>query len=148
MAAQTDVTLTNNDNSRVFLFRGVSFKNRKNQQTIAIPLVNTTSANTVLFRFFGQQRTVTFQFALFDDDTDVSNGTSGTAIKTVPAQIQWLLDSVFTDNYDVSYLLAQGRNFSSPITGVIEDIDIDDKAGAGTVVLGTLTFREGRIGAL
>ena len=149
MAAQTDVTIVNNDNSKKFLFRGVSFKNRKFQPSIDVPIVNATAANRVIFRFTGQSQDLTFSFALFDDDTDVSDGTAAPAqVKTVDQQIQFLMEDFFTENFDVDWTMTQSRHFLSPIIGVIDNIDIEDNAGSGTVVVGTLTFKRGRIGAL
>lgn len=150
MVANTDVTLVNRSNSRTFLFRGVSFKHRKTQPSIDIPLINTASINRILFKFTGQKRDIQFTFALFDDDTDVSSGTGlayfPSGVKTVTQQIQWLMDYVLGAGYNVDYYISQARHFTTPPIGLVEDVDIDDKAGSGQVVQGTLTFKEGRIG--
>ena len=63
----TDVTIVANivrptPTTRTFLFRGVSMKPRKAQPAIAVPLVDTTPANTTLFRFFGQTTIAHRQF--------------------------------------------------------------------------------------
>ena len=65
MAAINDATLTNSSNSLQFLFRAVApFRNRKSQPAQAVPLVDATAANNLLFRFVGQTEEVTFTFVL------------------------------------------------------------------------------------
>ena len=151
MAAVTDVKIINNDNSKEFLFRGVTpFEVNKTQPPISIPLVNTSSENTILFRFIGQSEFITFSFALFDDSTDVSNGTSSSAITTVNEQIEYLKDIIFTDNFDVDWKLIQSSFFPSDvtgITGVISDLKISKNAGQTTVAFGSITFQRGFLGA-
>lgn len=148
--ATVDVTMVNNDNSKQFLFRGVRpFKRKKSQPVIDVAFINTTPANTFLFRFFGQSEMADFEFALFDDGVDVANGTHTSTVVTVAQQIQYLFDSFFTDNYDVDWTLTQSTFFASSITGVITDIEVDPQNGAASIVtFGRLTFKRGRIGSL
>ena len=64
MTAQTDVTIVNNDNSKQFLFRAVdAFKSKSSQTVQDVPLVNTKSENTILFRFTGQKEEAIFKVA-------------------------------------------------------------------------------------
>lgn len=150
MAANIDVTLTNNDNNRAFLFRAVSpLKNKVSQNVQSLPFANTTPENTFLFRFFGKTEDIMFTFAIFDDNVDVANGTHGSTIKTVNEQITYLKDYIFTEDFDVDWTLVQARYAASPgITGVITNLDIDNPAGYVGVVIGSLAFKRGRIGSL
>lgn len=147
---ETDVTLLNNDNSYQFLFRCVApFRVKKSQPVISLPIVNTTPANTFLFRLSGQTEEVTFDFALVNDGVDVSNGTNGgTPVTTVDDQITYLRDSIYTDNFDVSWTLTQSRHYSAGVTCVITNLDINQKAGGVDIVIGTISFMRGNIGAL
>jgi len=153
MAATTDVRIKNNDNDKQFLFRGVTpFEVGKSQPPIAVPIVNTTSANTFLFRFIGQTEIITFSFALFNDGTDVSNGTESGGITTVNEQIDYLRETIFTENFDVDWTLFQSSFYPndtvSGITGVLSDLKISKTAGQTTVAFGSITFQRGNIGAL
>ncbi len=148
--ANSDVTITNDTNSKQFIFRGVnSFKPKKVQPVSAIPLVNTTPGNNALFRFTGQQEEVTFSFAIFDDGTDVSNGTGGSVINTVAEQIQYLKDDVYTEDYADTWTLYDNHDLVYPNTGsitcVITNLEFDLKQGAATVVMGTCSVIRGRL---
>ena len=141
--------MTNSANSLQFLFRGVNrFQNRKSQPSLDVPVVNTDAANRIIFRFTGQAQDVLFSFAIFDDDTDVSNGTNPTTVKTVAEQVQYLQDDFFTHEFDTTWTLEQTRNFDSAITGVIDNIEIDNPVGAGTLLSGSLSFKRGTPGAV
>lgn len=148
--AITDVTLTNNANLKQFLFRCVSpLKNKKTQPSIDIPMVNTSASNRILFRFTGQQQDVSFNFALFDDGVDVSNGTHSSTVKTVSEQIQYLMDEIFTHDFDTTWKLENTVNFgASGITGAIDNIEVDNPQGAGKLIVGTFAFKRGRLGTL
>ncbi len=151
MAAINDVTLTNDKTGEKFLFRGVApFGRKKSQPTMSIPFIGTSSENNMLFRFTGQSETASFTFALFDDDTDVSDGTATpSSVKTIDQQIDWLMDHVYGDDYDVSWTLSQSRFYSSGDATVnIENIDINNKAGGVSVITGTAVLKRGRLGAL
>jgi len=143
----TDVVITNNENSKQFLFRAVNpFTNTKLQPATAIPLVNTTSASNVLFRFVGQTEEVRFTFAIFDNGSDVSAGDN---IITVSQQIDYLRDNIYTKDWDTDWTLAQSRFYpDGAISGVITNLSFDNKAGAGTIVTGSLLFKRGRIASL
>ena len=149
----TDVVITNSANSRQFLFRGVSrFAPKKGQPVNAIPLINTSAGSNALFRFTGQTEEITFSFALFDDGTDVSSATFATQIITVAQQEQYLKNSIFTEEFDTTWTLydTQGIVYpqASAISGVITNLEFENKQGAQTVVLGSLTFKRGRIANL
>lgn len=142
--ADNDVRITNNSNSKLINMRAVlPFKNKKAQPSIVIPFVNQPPANTFLFRFFGQDQEISFDFVLFDDDTDVSNGTASSEIKTVTQQIQFLMDDIFTHEFDTTWELSQSVHFSPAPTGVIENIEITSQNPS--FATGTLTFRRGSL---
>lgn len=144
MVALTDVSIVNNTSSKSFRFRAVGpFKNKKFQPSIDIPLANTSAANRIIFRLSGQQQDVNFQFTLFDDGDDVSDGDS---IVTVAQQIDYLMNTIFSEEFDDTWTLSQGKHFATPISGAIDTIDLDQQVGAGTVLTGTFIFKRGRLG--
>lgn len=147
MTITTDATLTNNNNSKQFLFRCLRpLNNKKWQPSIDIPFINSTAANRVIFKFTGQSQDIRFQFVLTDDGSDVSNGTYSIPVQSVAQQIQYLMDSVFTHEYNTDFRLAQSVHFGTYITGVIDTIEINQETP--TFAVGTLTFKRGRIGAI
>ena len=153
MAAEIDVIIENNTTTERFLFRGVEFfKPRKSQQPIVIPLINTSPANTFLFRFIGQNETVIFTFALFNDGVDVSGGTAGSPVITVPDQIRYLKDTIFTKDvtgdYDLWNPAENVYEVASPISGLIVDVDFDLKNASKTLTTGSITFQRGRVGGI
>jgi hypothetical protein len=144
--ADIDATITNNTNSKQFKFRAVhNWKFGKNQPVMSIPFIDTTPENTILFRFFGQQEKVSFSFVLFDDGTDVSNGDS---ITTVNQQIDYLRNNIFTDEYDTTWSFSDNRYFTTAVTVVITDLQIESRAGAPSFAIGTITLQRGRIATL
>jgi len=150
MAATTDVVIQNSSNNKQFLFRAVSaFVPRKGQGVISIPLINTSSKDNILFRFMGQEEEVSIEFAIFDDDTDVSNGTHESTVKTVAQQIQYLKDVIFSAEYDTYWTLWDTHDLvypsSSSVTCVITNLETPLKQGSNTVVVGRLTVKRGRI---
>ena len=144
MAAAVDIIITNNDNSKEFRFRGVSMKPKKSQPAIPIPLVNTTSANTILFRLFGQIEVIVFSFAIFNNGDTVGN--SGSSVITVEQQMKYLKDEVFTDNFDVNWTLLYEDLYNPGVDGVILDLEFDLVKGSPAIRTGTLVFHRGNIG--
>ncbi len=146
MAAETDVTITNNTSGKKFLFRGVSFKAKKSQPVLPFPLINQTPANTFLFRFFGQSEIASFSFGIFNDGVDVSNGTESGGITTNAQQIQYLKDTIFTSDFEDSWTLEITEVYgASGITGVLVDVDVDLAKGSPIFRTGTLVFQRGRL---
>lgn len=146
--ALVDITMVNNDNGKEFLFRGVQpASRRRSQPAISVPLINTTEANTFLFRFMGQSGFFEFNFAIFADGTDVSNGTESGGVISVQEQIQYLFDTFFSDNYDVDWTIEANEFFSTDVDGVITDLNVDASSGA-SIRFGRIVFQRGRIGAL
>ena len=147
MVAETEGNIVNSASSKKFLFRALApLDNDKSQEAIAAPIVNTSSGNNILFRFQGQQEVVIFAFGLFDDGTDVSDGTNATEVKTIKEQVEYLRDTIFSAEFDTVWTLTQSRYYSSGVTGVITKIRFNNKPGASSVVTGELTFKRGRIG--
>lgn len=143
----TDGNIVNDSNSKKFLFRTLSpLKNKKSQPAIAIPLVNRSGTANVLFRFQGQTEEVTFSFGIFNDGTDVSDGTNATTIISVQEQIEYLRDGVYTSDFEDTWTLTQSRYYPNGVVGVITSLEFDNPAGAGTVVTGNFTFKPGKIG--
>jgi len=156
MAAPNDLKITNRDNSKTILLRAVApMKQKVFQPPIAIPLVNTSSTNTILFRFIGQSEEVTFTFALFDDGTDVAEGTGAAAVTTASEQKIHLLEQIYGEDFDVDWeLAAAGSGFaalnsSNSMIGVIVNLEFDHNQGyAGNIIIGSMSFQRGRIGDL
>ncbi len=147
MAAINDVTLLNNDTSNSFFFRAVTpFRSRKSQPATALPLINTSSTNTVLFRFFGQSEEVSFTFVLFDDGTDVADGTYTSTVISLAEQIHYLRDVIYSDNFDVDWTLTQLVFYTAGLDGVITNLDIDQVSPK--IAVGNFTIKRGRIGLL
>lgn len=152
MTAVTDIVIINIANSRNILLRAVKpFKDKKSQPSIDVPLVNTSAASRIIFRFTGQAQDISFSFALFDDGVDVSGGTNPSAIITPSEQEQYLMDTIFTEEFDTTWTLvfdpgSPVQPFDGSITGTIEDIDIDHSNPS--VFTGTLFFKRGILGTL
>ena len=147
----TDLTIENTANNKKFLFRAVSlYKPKKLQPPIKIPLINTAPEDTILFKFVGQSEQIIFTFAIYNDGVDVSDGSESGGVTTVPDQIKYLKDDVFTKEFDTLYSLTDnsGIVYSSAIGGVITSLDFDLKQGAQVVVTGTLIFDRGALGGL
>lgn len=148
MAATVNAILKNNDNNKQLLIRGLKpIRHKKSQPSVNIPFINSKPENNFLFRFTGQQRSISLTLWLFDDGTDVSNGTHSSTVITVEEQIKYIMDEIYTEDYDVDWDLTQTRHLTAPITGVIDDIDIDDNSGPNAAVVNIL-FKEGRIGSI
>lgn len=135
------------DTGKRFAFRGVDGLNDAiSQPVISVPLVNTTPDTTFLFRFFGQSETYDFTFALYNDGNDVSNGDN---IFTIDQQIDYLKNTIYGDSFDTTWVLIdpEGR-WSTALTGkqvVITNLKFNQKAGAGTVVMGSITLQRGKV---
>ena len=146
-----DVVIVRKDTLYRFYFRAVStFKPSKSQPVIVAPLINVSAANTFLFRFFGPSETVGFSFIIFDDGTDVAQGTYTSTVTTIKEQCQYLKDVIFNENYDVAHELYELRDIIYPvndkITGVITDVSFDMGSKASVFVPGELKFQRGNIG--
>ena len=145
MALDTDITMVNVTKSLTCLFRGVSQRPKKSQPAIPIPLIDTTPANTLLFRFFGQTEVIAFSFVVTDDGVDISSGTHTSTVITVAQQMQYLKDTFFSDGFLDTWTLTESEAFPSAITGVILDIEWDQAAGRPSIRTGTMIFHRGRI---
>lgn len=148
MAAANDVTLTNNSSSKDVFFRAVTnWRIRKVQTPINIPLINQGPTSNVIFRFSGQVEEISFDFGIFNDSTDVSNGTEGGGATTVKEQIAFIKNTIFTAEFDGDYNLVQTVYYSGGITCVISALQIDQPTGSGTLVAGNISLMLGKIGA-
>lgn len=149
MAGVTDVIIENETNSKKFEFRGVSFfSNSKLQPANAVPFINQNPENNLLFRFVGQTEEFTFNFAIFNDSTDTSAGTS--TVITVNDQITWLKNTIYTSNFDTTWLITQSRfaPVGDTVRGVITSLIFDNSTGGSEIVTGTLTFKVGKVSLL
>ena len=146
MALETDATILNENNGLSAIFRGVhDMRPKKAQPVLPVALISTTAKNTLLFRFFGQQQTLTFGFTIVDDGTDISSGTHSSTVITVDQQIQYLTENFFTDEFDTLWTVTQSRIYSTTIRGVIINLEFDLVAGFVSIVTGTLSFQRGRL---
>lgn len=140
-------SITNNLNSKLFLFRGTKpLKVKRSQPAIPVPLINTSPANTFLFRFQGKSQTYACSLVLFHDGTDVASGSHTSTVKTVDEQVAYLQDYIDSSAYNASWDLYDERYFPTPITGVITDLEFEDK-GPNMVIV-NFNFIQGRIGSI
>lgn len=152
MTATTDLQLTNNASGYIVLLRGVhNLKDRQIQPPISIPLVNTAPQHTFHFRFIGQSREITFDFALFDDGTNVTGGTSTIAAQTTVAQqMDYLRRIIFTHEFDTAWTLKDVNGkleypANTTINCVISNLEFGLNQGSNAVVIGTMSITEGRL---
>lgn len=135
-----------------FLFRGVeNYDPHQTQAIVKAPVINLKPNNQPLFRVYGKSEVISFNFCLFDDGTDIAMGTYTDTIVTVKEQRRYLKDIFWSENYDVGFhLWDYGIEYDSSdnVRGVIEDISIPARKGAQTIVVGSLRFARGYIGAL
>ena len=151
MAATTDVIIVNQTNGYQILLRGVStFRPKKSQVPIQIPLIGNTPGNNFLFRFAGQSEEIGLTFALFDDGTDVSNGTFPSQVTSIGAQVSYIKNNIFTEEFDTTWTIKDNNGvvYATAVTGIITSLELELGKGAQTVIPGSLTFIRGRIGLL
>ena len=153
MTANEDVVIERKDNGYIFTFRGVStFKPKKSQPVLVAPLINLSTANTFLFRFFGPSETVNFSFVIFDDGVDVAKGSYTSTVVTIKEQVQYLKNVIFTENFDESWYLYEFADIVYPVSdkieGVLTDLDLDLTSKAKVYIPGTIAFQRGRIGEI
>jgi hypothetical protein len=140
----TDVTIINDKTSDIFLFKTVSnIKNKLSQPSIDVPFIGATPANRLIFKYTGQSQDITFNFVLYDDGTDVSNGTHTSAVITLTQQITYLLETFYSSQYDAKFNLMCSEE-GLDINGAIESIELDTPTG-GQVRTGSLTFKRGTL---
>lgn len=148
MAAITDATIVNN-NSKKFLFRGVTaFQVKKEQPATVIPFVSSSAGNTIIFKFSGQVEKISFKFAIFNDGTDVADGTHTSTVITIPDQIDYLKNTVWNADFDGSHTFTQARYYSAGQTVAVLNIDFDQDGGITTLVTGTCQLHIGRLASL
>ena len=144
-------------NNPIYQFKAISpVANKQTQTVIAVPFINTSPSNTILFRFSGKQEEISFDFMIFEDAEDTANGTAPTnsdfpdgVVKTVQEQILWLKNYMFNEDYDTTWTLVQQRFYGITVpTGVITNLEFNNDPGAVSVVTGKFTFKLGNIGGL
>jgi len=146
MSAVEDANIVNDTSSKKFIFRALApLKNRKAQPPIEIPFISRSGTANILFKYSGQIEEISFTFAIFDDGTDVSSGTDASSPTTVTEQIEYLRDVIYTPKYDDTFTLTQSRYYPNGIKGLITSLDFDNPAGAGTIVIGSLIFKPGKL---
>jgi len=149
MAATVDATITNEASSKSYQFRALApLSDRTSQVPLIVPLVGTSPANTVGFRFLGQTGAFTIQFAVFDDGADASNGTHGSTVTTVAEQIAYLKNNIFTPEFDTFWTFTQAVFAPSGATCFIQDLEFLNEAGKGAVVIGTMNIVLAGLGAV
>ena len=146
----TELTLQSTAGFR-FDFQVVApVSNAKIQPSTAIPLPNTTSANQLLFRFFGQQEDLSFDFVLIPSATDLSVGTAPAGafpngVRTVREQQIFLRDYMYGAQFNIGWFLTLNSMYSDLITGNIENMTFDAPPGSRSVYrTGRIAFKRGR----
>lgn len=150
MISSGSLRLENLDTNKTFIFKIVdNFKDSLSQPSIDVPFVSSKPENRVLFRFTGQARDISFNFALYDSTDDLSEGTHSSVVKTVKEQIQYLQNEIYTKGFDVEWQLYSANSsmihVETAVVGNIENISVDQKSGPNTVMVGNLTFKVGKV---
>ena len=144
--------LKNKANNKTFLFKTVSdVRNRISQPSNTISLINSNWANALQFKLFGQQRTLQLRFVLYDDGTDLSEGTHSATVTDIDQQVRYLQEEVYTSQFDAEFELyssspALARYFSD--TGVILELEFEETRGPMKIIQGSITFAFGRVNPL
>lgn len=137
--------ITNESNSKRYYFRCiVPFKDKTIQPSIDVPIVNTGPSDRFIFRFTGQANDISFTFVCYDDGDDTSNFQN---IISVKDQVEYLKSEIFTHEFDTYWTLVVDSQFTGSISGVIDSLEFDTNT-AGTIRVGNITFKQGRIGGL
>ena len=151
MTVDIDFIITNSANGNQYLFRGVNgLRNPMGQVPLSIPLIQGRAADNIIFRFTGQIEELSFNFYIFDDGVDVSNGT-GSSINSIKEQVSWLKNNVFTHEFDTSWILSDTNAISTPsggITCVIVNIETPRESGVPGFLISTITVLRGRIAGI
>lgn len=146
------IELTNPDNY-IYRFKAIApMDNRVSQQIIPISLVNTTSANTVIFRFSGKSEDSNLTFFIYNDGVDASAGTAPagpfpSGVITIDDQIDWLKNYVFNEEFDAKWYITQARYHPDPINCVITDLNFSNQAGGVNIVVAQMSIKIGNVGA-
>jgi hypothetical protein len=134
--------------SKIFEFKTFSMASCKKFQPVTqLPIVGQAPENNILFRFFGQQEEITFNFAIYNDGTDAS-GLTGAGIITVDQQIRYLRDEIYTAEFDTIWTLFQPRYYPIAVQCAITNLDFDNPAGGVDIVTGTITLVRGVVARL
>lgn len=142
-----DGYILNEDTSKRYYFKGMGDLNdRVFQQVMAIPIINTTPGNTVLFRFSGQQEDIDITFAIYDSGDDMSNGTHTSTVVTIQEQIDYLKNEIFQEDYDINWSLHVDRVQTSGLNVVITDLQIPSGPGSSSVIIAKMSLKVGNIG--
>jgi hypothetical protein len=146
----TELTIQSSEGYK-FLFQVVApVSNAKIQPSVAVPLPNTSSANQLLFRFFGQQEDLSFDFTLIPSSTDLSQGTAPSSpfpdgVKTVKDQQIYLRDYVYGAQFNIGWWITLPSMYADLITGNIENITFDAPPGSSSRYrTGRMAFKRGR----
>jgi hypothetical protein len=134
--------------NKSFLFKTFSMASCKKFQPVTqLPIVGQAPENNILFRFFGQQEEITFNFAIYNDGSDAS-GLGSAGIITVDQQIRYLRDEIYTAEFDTIWTIVQPRYYPSAVQCVITNLDFDNPAGGVDIVTGTITLVRGVVARL
>ena len=145
MAFGEEITITNNTNNYKILLRGCDNWNSKmTQSTINIPFIDQPPQNNIIFKFSGQTEDVNFNFKLWDDGEDASDGTFG-GISTIAQQITFLKSYVFSSEFDTTWTLVDDLYYPSGVTGIITGLSLNNKAGSPTYGEGSISFLRGKL---
>ena len=117
-----------------FIFTNtVSLTDSKTQGLTSMPIAGNDYSNSQVLAFTGITREVRLTSVLTDQNTDVSNGTNSTPVKTVGEQHNYLMDTFFTTSnrykfyHDVFFPNGQECSIKSiDITDVSDDPNKSD----------------------
>ena len=130
---------------RRLLLRGVkNWQDNKEQPSTDFPFPETDETEVLQLRLSGQTRELTFKFELFDNNTDVSDGTNPATIKTVAEQYAYVMDTIFRKGISEDWTITDTTAFLGGKSVVIERITLEaDEFPIASNTTGTMVVKFG-----
>jgi len=130
-----------------YIFKAVSVvKSKASQSVNRIPFIN--RPDDFLFRFAGKSHQLSVSFSIYDDGTDSAGGTYTKQIVSIPDQIDYLNDIIFSPRFDAEFFLFTPRYKRTGYKGVITDISINSNQESVNMVIGEMTFIVGTVAGI
>ena len=100
------------DDGLKFVFpAGTNFSDTKEIYTDVFTMPTMTAENNWAMQYDGEERNIQISLVLFDSDTDLSDGTNATAVKTVGEQYDYLM-TFLSANHSYTLHLDSGISVS------------------------------------
>jgi len=128
-------------------FKAVSAVTSNIDQSISrIPFINRDSE--FLFRFKGKTHQLSVTFAIYDDNTDVAGGSFTSPVITIPEQINYLENTIFSARFDAEFFLYLPRYNQFGYKGVLTNLKLPSKENSVNVMVADLTFIVGDVAGI